>query len=72
MYLTYFFSYAYNEKQLSEGEIEGLFWMVRNYIVITIHAKYYTPVADSHSIPTGIYEEVAGTPMDFRTAKKIG
>ena len=39
---------------------------------LTIHAKYYTPVADSHSIPTGIYEEVAGTPMDFRTAKKIG
>lgn len=39
---------------------------------LTIHAKYYTPVADSHSIPTGVYEEVAGTPMDFRTAKKIG
>ena len=30
------------------------------------------PVADSHSIPTGVYEEVAGTPMDFRTAKQIG
>ena len=39
---------------------------------LTIHAKYYTPVADSHSIPTGVYEEVAGTPMDFRTAKQIG
>ena len=39
---------------------------------LTIHAKYYTPVADSHSIPTGVYGEVAGTPMDFRTAKKIG
>ena len=39
---------------------------------LTLHAKYYTPVADSHSIPTGVYEEVAGTPMDFRTAKKIG
>mgnify|MGYP000498951469 CR=1 FL=1 len=39
---------------------------------LTIHAKYYPPVADSHSIPTGVYEEVAGTPMDFRTAKQIG
>ena len=39
---------------------------------LTIHAKYYTPVADSHSIPTGVYEKVAGTPMDFRTAKQIG
>ena len=39
---------------------------------LTIHAKYYTPVADSHSIPTGVYEEVAGTPMDFSTAKQIG
>lgn len=39
---------------------------------LTIHAKYYTPVADSHSIPTGVYGEVAGTPMDFRTAKQIG
>ena len=38
---------------------------------LTIHAKYYTPVADSHSIPTGVYGEVAGTPMDFRTAKQI-
>ena len=39
---------------------------------LTIHAKYYTPVADSHSIPTGVYEEVAGTPMDFRKPTAIG
>lgn len=39
---------------------------------LTIHAKYYTPVIDSHAIPTGEYAEVAGTPMDFTMAKKIG
>lgn len=39
---------------------------------LTIHARYYTPVADSHSIPTGEYAEVAGTPMDFTTPKRIG
>lgn len=39
---------------------------------LTIHAAYYTPVADSHSIPTGEYAEVAGTPMDFTTEKTIG
>ena len=39
---------------------------------LTLHAKYYTPVIDSHSIPTGEYAEVAGTPMDFNVSKKIG
>lgn len=39
---------------------------------LTIHAKYYTPVVDSKAIPTGEYAEVAGTPMDFNTATKIG
>lgn len=39
---------------------------------LTIHAQNYTPVEDSHSIPTGEYAPVAGTPMDFCKAKKIG
>lgn len=39
---------------------------------LTIHAEAYTPVRDGQSIPTGSYEAVADTPMDFRTAKKIG
>lgn len=39
---------------------------------LTIHANYYTPVADSHSIPTGEYAPVEGTPMDFRTARQMG
>ena len=39
---------------------------------LTIHAQCYNPVVDSHSIPTGENAPVAGTPMDFTTAKKIG
>lgn len=39
---------------------------------LTIHAKTYTPVKDSASIPTGEYAPVEGTPMDFRKAKRIG
>lgn len=39
---------------------------------LTIHAESYTPVCDSQSIPTGEYEAVENTPMDFRKAKKIG
>ncbi|MDO4275772.1 MAG: aldose epimerase family protein [Eubacteriales bacterium] len=39
---------------------------------LTIHAKYYTPVRDSASIPTGEYAPVEGTPMDFRKMKRIG
>lgn len=39
---------------------------------LTIHGKYYTPVRDSQSIPTGVYEEVKGTPMDFTREKTIG
>ena len=39
---------------------------------LTIHANYYTPVADSHSIPTGEYAPVEGTPMDFRTSRQMG
>lgn len=39
---------------------------------LTIHAKYFTPVADAKAIPTGEYAEVEGTPMDFNTSTKIG
>jgi aldose 1-epimerase len=39
---------------------------------LTLHAKYYTPVKDSHSLPVGEYAPVAGTPMDFGAGKKIG
>ena len=39
---------------------------------VCIHAKYFTPVKDSQSIPTGEYAPVAGTPMDFNVAKPIG
>ena len=39
---------------------------------LCIHAKYFTPVKDSQSIPTGEYAPVAGTPMDFNVSKPIG
>ncbi len=39
---------------------------------LKIRAGYYTPVKDSESIPTGEYAPVEGTPMDFRSFKKIG
>lgn len=39
---------------------------------LTIRAKYYTPVCDSASIPTGKNASVENTPMDFTKAKKIG
>lgn len=35
-------------------------------------AKAYTPVRDGQAIPTGEIAPVAGTPMDFLTAKAIG
>lgn len=35
-------------------------------------SKFYTPVKDSASIPTGEILCVEGTPMDFREAKEIG
>ena len=38
---------------------------------IMINADRYTPV-NSESIPTGEIADVAGTPLDFRTAKTIG
>ena len=38
---------------------------------LTIHSKEFNPV-DEHSIPTGEYAAVAGTPMDFNKSKKIG
>lgn len=41
-----------------------------NYLAI--YADFYTPVIDSKSIPTGEIASVEGTPMDFRTEKKIG
>lgn len=39
---------------------------------LQILAAYYTPVADSKSIPTGELAQVEGTPMDFRQLKQIG
>ena len=39
---------------------------------LVIHADFYNPVMDSHSIPKGTTEPVKGTPMDFTTAKTIG
>lgn len=39
---------------------------------LQLAAKAYTPVRDQQSIPTGEIAPVAGTPMDFTTAKPIG
>ena len=39
---------------------------------LVINAKYITPVKDSKAIPTGELLDVAGTPFDFNTEKKIG
>lgn len=39
---------------------------------LQIFAESYTPVKDSHAIPTGEIAPVEGTPMDFRTMKPIG
>ncbi|MDO4340409.1 MAG: aldose epimerase family protein [Eubacteriales bacterium] len=39
---------------------------------LSIRAKYYNPVRDSASIPTGEYAPVEGTPMDFSKFKTIG
>lgn len=39
---------------------------------LEILASHYTPVVDAKAIPTGEIAEVSGTPMDFRTMKKIG
>ena len=39
--------------------------------VLQLNALRFTP-ADALSIPTGELREVAGTPMDFRTAKVVG
>ncbi len=39
---------------------------------LMLRASYYTPVIDSKAIPTGEIAPVAGTPMDFTTAKTIG
>ena len=38
---------------------------------LTLDASRYTPV-DADLIPTGALEPVAGTPFDFRTARRIG
>ena len=38
---------------------------------VWLNADSFTP-ADAESIPTGEIRSVAGTPMDFRTAKEIG
>ncbi len=39
---------------------------------LMLTAKYYTPARDHQAIPTGEIVPVAGTPMDFTTAKPIG
>ena len=39
---------------------------------VWINSDQMTPVADSASIPTGEYRDVAGTPMDFTTPKLLG
>ena len=39
---------------------------------LVIHADFYNPVMDSHSIPRGVSEPVKGTPMDFTSGKTIG
>ncbi len=46
------------------GSIEGH--------LVKLNAEFYTPVRDEQAIPTGEIAPVAGTPMDFRTAKPIG
>jgi aldose 1-epimerase len=38
---------------------------------LTLHASKFTPV-DSTLIPTGVLQDVSGTPFDFRTATAIG
>ena len=40
-------------------------------LVLQLDANAYTPV-DQQSIPTGKIEDVAGTPFDFTSAKRIG
>ena len=39
---------------------------------LMLRASHFTPVIDSKAIPTGEIAPVAGTPMDFTTAKTIG
>jgi aldose 1-epimerase len=38
---------------------------------LTLHADHYTPV-DDELIPTGDVAPVAGTPLDFRSPKRVG
>ena len=38
---------------------------------LTVDADHYTPV-DERMIPLGPYEPVAGTPMDFTSARRVG
>ncbi|MDE7310889.1 MAG: galactose mutarotase [Eubacterium sp.] len=39
---------------------------------LMMRASHFTPVIDAKAIPTGEIAPVAGTPMDFTTAKTIG
>lgn len=39
---------------------------------LQLYAEYFTPLKSSQGIPNGEYAQVAGTPMDFTKAKKIG
>lgn len=38
---------------------------------LQLNSCQYTPVKDEHAIPTGTYEYIEGTPMDFRELKPI-
>lgn len=39
--------------------------------ILTLPGRFFNP-DDAESIPTGLLQDVAGTPMDFRTPKPIG
>lgn len=40
--------------------------------MLSLRASHYTPLIDSHAIPTGELAPVEGTPFDFREQKPIG
>lgn len=52
-----------------DGENAGADAMLDHELML--NAECYLPT-DESLVPVGVYEKVAGTPMDFRTAKRIG